>query len=249
VLIMIAGNYVAWWSYAFLEPVYRHLIDAVLGDSPLLRVKAAILVSMLLAFVCSVVLEGPFAYLVSRRPSRSGTGAPVTRKRLLVGHLAAQAVTYALLALWYGLASNASLLRVPVRPELSSTLPRGWLYFDDASRKCARRRLTGGAVEACPRPRATEHESTMDVRTLDPNTPWKVSLRGWNTGLIARNIDGRELLVALDTPAVNWYSSRASVLPRSLVVYQLGSQIVVLDLEGPAIAHLVEGRNPSVELD
>jgi hypothetical protein len=212
-------------------------------------VKAAILAAMLLAFVCTLVLEGPFAYLVSRRPRAIRSAAPVSWKRLLVGHLTAQSATYALLALWYGLASNTSLLRVPVRPELSSTLPSGWLYFDDANGRCARRRLTGGSIEACPKPRVADNDYTMRIRSLDPNSPWTVSIRGWASRLLAKHVDGRGLLVALETPAVYWTSSHATVLPRGLVVYQLGNQIVVLDLERPAIAQLIEGRKPSVELD
>ncbi len=184
-LIMICrelrGLVVLRFPRACLSPPHR----CRLGRLAAAPVKAAILVSMLLAFVCSVVLEGPFAYLVSRRPSRSGTGAPVTRKRSARGAPGGSSRDVrATAALWYGLASNASLLRVPVRPELSSTLPRGWLYFDDASRKMCASQVDGGAVEAYPRPRATEHESRWTSGRWIRTHPGRVSLRGWNTGLI-----------------------------------------------------------------
>jgi hypothetical protein len=45
-----------------------------------------------------------------------------------------------------------------------------------------------------------------------------------------------------------WFSRCATVLPGSLVVYQLGEQIVVLDLERRQLGLLAKGRSPVVAL-
>jgi hypothetical protein len=68
-------------------------------------------------------------------------------------------------------------------------------------------------------------------------------------GLQAWNKKTNEKLnAALETPFVIWPSRNATVLPGDQVVYQLGDQIVVLDLRTRRIGLVARGRGPVVIL-
>jgi hypothetical protein len=67
--------------------------------------------------------------------------------------------------------------------------------------------------------------------------------------LDAEHKHGSRLYVALETPLVTWNASNATVLPGGYVVYQLGKQIVVLDVNGPAMAPFAMGPEPHVVLE
>lgn len=200
---------------------------------------------MLLAFVCSLVLEGPFAYYLSR----GRVGAAINRKRFLSGHFMAQFATYSLLVGWYWLASDASLVRVPVETWPSPRMPPGWLYFDDTNGRCVRERLTGGQFQPCPSPRPLPKDFGFQVRSLDPSGRWTIFTGDYASGIFAHRVDGKSVDVALQTPSIAWQATYATLLPGGLVVYQLGDQIVLLGLEQTSIAPLARGAHPSIELD
>ncbi len=66
-------------------------------------------------------------------------------------------------------------------------------------------------------------------------------------GLIVSNAQSR-VAIGLEVPTVAWRTRNATVLPGDLVVYQLGDQIVVLDLESRRLGFLASGRSPLVLL-
>lgn len=94
-----------------------------------------------------------------------------------------------------------------------------------------------------------EFQRAVDLQpTSAPH--WKVSTGGWAAeGLHATHDSTHQNVhVALETPFLSWFSTNASVLPGDLVVYQLGDQIVLLDLTARRIALLARGRSPLVVL-
>jgi len=81
---------------------------------------------------------------------------------------------------------------------------------------------------------------------------WEVITEYWAyQGLKARNKKAGELLrIAFDTPfIVSWQARHATMLTESLVVYQLGDQIVLLDLDKRKIGLITSGRGPIVKRD
>lgn len=51
------------------------------------------------------------------------------------------------------------------------------------------------------------------------------------------------------TPFFSWFTSDITVLPGDLVIYELGKQIVVLDLNKRKIGLLAMGHSPVAVLD
>lgn len=249
-LLMILGNYVAWWACGFLFPALEWIVNSLLGTNPLLNVKAVIAAAAVAAFFASLAIEAPFSYLVGYRPwSRRGQAIP-SRRRFLLSHVLAQAVTYALLALWYTSASTASLLWIEVRSAVPPQLPKGTILFKDSLGRVARIPLRGGAVELLKGQTLEAKQSDFwSARMLDPNSDWTIRMSYWQTGVVAEHKSGTELRVALNTPLINWRSSNATVLPGGFLVYQLGKQIVVLDMNRRVIAPLVAGTEPHVTLE
>jgi hypothetical protein len=48
----------------------------------------------------------------------------------------------------------------------------------------------------------------------------------------------------LDTPFISWYPERATLIPGDRVVFELGPNIVLLDMPTKRLAVLAEGRCP-----
>lgn len=90
----------------------------------------------------------------------------------------------------------------------------------------------------------------IDLRLPDMRK-WKVSIDFWAyEGVWAENkTSGKTLVIGLDTPFVEWKSRYATILPGDQVVYQLGEQIVILDLNSRKIGLIAYGRSPVVRLD
>jgi hypothetical protein len=115
--------------------------------------------------------------------------------------------------------------------------------------------LTSGAAE--PNPFREDNEYTWfnfgaaaDMRAEDKRS-WNVRTGFWAfEGLSARNEETRKgFTVALETPFLEWYARNATVLPSDKVVYQLGDQIVLLDMNTRKIGLVTIGRGPVVVLD
>jgi hypothetical protein len=249
-LVMVIGNYVAWWSCGALLPSIERLTALFLDPNPLLNIGAVIKSTIVAAFIASLIIEAPFSYLAAcirwtRREERKPT-----LLRFAFTHIAAQSATYALLVLWYSSASETSLLRVPVQPDILRRLPNGSVRFTDTSGNLARIPLRGGPAELLGAIASiTSRYELRSARTLDPDSDWTVHTTDWATALVAEHKNGSRLYVALETPLVTWSASNATVLPGGYVVYQLGEQIVVLDVNGPAIAPLTMGTEPYVVLE
>ena len=85
-----------------------------------------------------------------------------------------------------------------------------------------------------------------DVRAWDVKTGyWSIE------GLMAehRGRPNERLSVSVETPVLSWFSSDATVLPGDQVVYQLGPQVVLLDLRTRRIGLVALGRSPVVGLE
>jgi hypothetical protein len=78
---------------------------------------------------------------------------------------------------------------------------------------------------------------------------WEVRVGFWPIeGLIATKGKTKKQL-ALELPFLKWYSRSPSVLPGDQVVYQLGDQIVLLDLNQDLIGVITRGHSPVIVLE
>ncbi len=89
----------------------------------------------------------------------------------------------------------------------------------------------------------------LDLRPSDARK-WKVDIRFWSAeGLSATNpATNQQVHLALETPFISWSSRYATLLPGDQVIYQVGRQIVLLDLPTKRIAFLTRGYSPVVVL-
>lgn len=81
---------------------------------------------------------------------------------------------------------------------------------------------------------------------------WEVKTGSWSMeGVMAehRVRPDESLQVSVETPVLSWFSSNATVLPGDQVVYQLGPQVVLLDLRTRRIGLVALGRSPVVGLE
>ncbi len=91
----------------------------------------------------------------------------------------------------------------------------------------------------------------MDYRTA-AETSWEIQLGYWAAeGVVATKLLGNERRhFAFEAPFVmNWRARNATVLPSGLVIYQLGEQIVALDVEQKKVGIVTLGRGPVVVLE
>jgi hypothetical protein len=142
-----------------------------------------------------------------------------------------------------------------------SRAPRVWdLWVAQDPRRGSRTRLLRGIIgqaAASGRRAADGAEegtwlnfgSAADLRG-GARSDWDVETGFWPVeGLQAWNQRTKEKLnAALETPFMFWPSRNATVLPGDQVVYQLGDQIVVLDLRTRRIGLVARGRGPVVIL-
>lgn len=78
---------------------------------------------------------------------------------------------------------------------------------------------------------------------------WKVETGSWALeGLWATRWE-TEKRFALELPFLNWYSRFPTILPGNQVIYQLGDQIVLLDLNADKIGVITRGYSPLVVLE
>ena len=98
-----------------------------------------------------------------------------------------------------------------------------------------------------------ERDGWMDfgwARTFDPASSWKIWTGFWPLeGLRASDeITGQRYRLALETPQLAWPSSSATLLSEAQVIYQLGQQIVLLDLPTKRMGLIALGRGPVIVL-
>lgn len=95
------------------------------------------------------------------------------------------------------------------------------------------------------------HAGAADLRPLDQRT-WAVHTGFWPIeGLTAEQSGTSHVVhVAMETPFImNWPTRYATILPGDQVVYQLGAQIMLLDLNQRKLGLITLGRGPVVVLD
>jgi len=90
----------------------------------------------------------------------------------------------------------------------------------------------------------------VDYRAPDKRQ-WKALTGFWAIeGLNAENEkEGKKFYIALETPFVQWYMRNVTMLPGDQVVFQMGDQIVLLDLESHKMGLVTKGRGPLVTFD
>lgn len=299
--VMTLANFVSMGAgllldHITLEPAAQHLM----GDAPLYRAPAVLVLMGGLTIALTVLIEWPFCiWLLAGRKRQVRTA--------LRASIVAQAVSYALLVPFYLVASNVSLYRnLQVDPSLFFvSQPRATVYFisvedgdvysvltdgsrlhkvvdasitDQDARLVSRRQkanqwdlwavvgsdgeqqvrllqgLPGQASRSNSRYSDGKETGTWfnfgPARELAGKAPseWKVETGFWAwEGLRATcGKTGAEVEVAMETPFVTWISRSATTLPGDQVVYQLGDQIVILDLPTRRIGLIARGRGPVV---
>jgi len=90
----------------------------------------------------------------------------------------------------------------------------------------------------------------VDYRETDKRQ-WKVRAGFWAIeGFLAENEkEGKSFYIALETPFVQWYIRNVTILPGDQVVFQMGDQIVLLDIESHKMGLVTKGRGPLVSFD
>jgi hypothetical protein len=87
-----------------------------------------------------------------------------------------------------------------------------------------------------------------DLRARDDRT-WIAEPRG-NYGVTVRNEQtGEQFNITYDTTFASWWGRCVTMLPGNLVVFELGSQVCLLDIDKREITLLARGRGPVVILD
>jgi hypothetical protein len=145
ILLMIAANFASACIGAYVLPEASGWIDSIWGDEPPMYHAGRVLALVaLLSFLMTVVIEFPFVLRIYRARLMS-TG------RKLALCVAAQAVTYAALALIYTSVSRFSLLTEVTRVRDVAPLTggaQGWVYFYRAAHgEIWRTRLDGTNAE------------------------------------------------------------------------------------------------------
>ncbi len=93
------------------------------------------------------------------------------------------------------------------------------------------------------------HDGHCTYLDQSPSRNWRVQVYAdWpDNGLRALKArTGERLHLAMATPLLRWTSSNATMLPGDQVVYQLGDQIVLLDLNERKLGLITLGRGPVV---
>ena len=112
-------------------------------------------------------------------------------------------------------------------------------------------RIREVAVRDAQNAAGEERDGWMDfgwARTFDPASSWKIWTGFWPLeGLRASDeITGQRYGLALETPQLAWPSRSATLLPEAQVIYQLGQQIVLLDLPTKRMGLIALGRGPLI---
>ena len=154
---------------------------------------------------------------------------------------------------------SPSLLRLPSEDGKSCDL---WLageedrilvknFSECESRPVLRSSDTGETVEA---PKETDEMSFIFYYrdfTEDTEPAWILSGGYWAIeGIYAENKKSEESFrAAFETPFIEWNSSHFNYVDGDQVIYQLGKQIVLLDLDEKKIGLITAGVGPLVTLD
>lgn len=116
--------------------------------------------------------------------------------------------------------------------------------------KLAKREDTNSQSEFIEDSRFNFHKS-VDYRS-PTETNWTIRLGYWAAGAVRaeKPATGERRQFALEVPFImDWQARNATVLPGELLIYQLGQQIVALDIERRKIGLVAMGRGPVVVLE
>ncbi|MDX9911870.1 MAG: hypothetical protein RBS39_08570 [Phycisphaerales bacterium] len=161
-LWMILANYVSAWLGLFMLRPLHAAIAEVFGGASINTEKQVLLLMLVAAWLGSILVEMPFAWLAARR---SACGA----MRLVVSMVVVQSASYLALYAYYRTASSLTLLtETAIDPSLSFVPRRddAWYYYMRADRSAIERvRLDGSHREhVAPLP-ATGHYARLVGRS------------------------------------------------------------------------------------
>ncbi|WP_414550765.1 hypothetical protein [Anabaena sp. CCY 0017] len=244
--ILILANYIsAWVGLLSLERLSRNLATITIEN-----VHVWLYIFVALAFVMTLIIEYPFFWILFYKQQNSFAKA---LKATFIIH----GISYLLLLVWYGWASQTSMLTQLDVVSASELQPREEyvLYFISAENKQPIRSNLAGKLQQTMQ--LSEFDSVIpevrppsrSVPKLTENTNWEYRLSYWSAGGITGENKSENLSFqfALETPFAWWRVSHATHLEGDFVVFQLGKdQICILHPEQRKIALIVRGTQPVV---
>jgi hypothetical protein len=255
--ILILANYVsAWAGLLVLSEAGPWIGDLVMGAEPLYHVVRGTVATVAVAFALTVALEWPFVAWAFPPGARGW-------RKALPASLAVQAVSYAALIPYYAAFSSQPWTADPA-VLAGPSVPAGSVYYQglDGEPRIVRLDGTGDRALAPGEARKPTLERAPENARPGPEGEWVadsddgfVNLR-WVVQTPAPEPDGqpmyrvvRGVRLGIESPALQWGSRDATLLPGELAVATLGKQVVLVDLPTARVALLAQGKNPAVALD
>ncbi|MHB9132844.1 MAG: hypothetical protein ACYDBB_17380 [Armatimonadota bacterium] len=264
-------------ALVMLDAFLPGMRNALLGDAPLYRLPLLLGVMTAITLSLSVLLEWPFyraAFTRERALTLSETGEVderrFTSRRIFSATVYTQLFSYLLLTACYLVVSGTGLIRnARVTPGLDfAATPTAKVYFlkdganyrvqlDGSSPVQVSEEEVDKVIMRYLQQDGSFHHflytgtggDTFDLRPVH-NRDWRGRTHFWETsGLELRNErTGERCDLGLELPFVRWRSERATILPGDQVVYQLGPQIVLFDINTRRLACIARGSRPVVAL-
>ncbi|MBE9199047.1 MULTISPECIES: hypothetical protein [unclassified Nodularia (in: cyanobacteria)] len=244
IVILIFANYTsAWVGVLSLARLSTNIPNLNIEN-----IRFWLSIFVVLAFLMTLIIEYPFFWLLFRKQPNSFFKA---LKATFIIH----GISYLLLLVLYGLASQTSMLTQLDVVSASKLQPREEyvLYFISAeNNQPIRSNLLGKLQQTV---QLSEFDSVISrvrppyrsVRKLTENTNWEYR-RNWHGGISGHNkSEDLRFQFSLETPLAWWRMNSATHLEGDFVVFQLGKdQICILHPEQRKIALIVRGNQPVI---
>ena len=257
--IMLLANYFSAFTGIFIVKWLRNSVSPlILGQTPLYRISSTLWILSGITFLLTIILEWPFCYWILRDKEKR-------LKKSFSASLIAQVVSYALLAHLYLSASVFPSVEINIDRTLSfASDTKSSIYFISAKDNGVYHiRPDGSSLQKVfDTDKVTSYQTTLnnskktssgirlvtDLRS-EAARDWEIWTGYW-TGIEAKNKrTGYRLHIAIETPFFVWPARNITILPGNQVVFQLGEQIVICDLNSRKLGVITLGRDPVVVLD
>jgi len=265
--LLILANYASMGLGLVLIPRLRQVLGPlVLGDTPICRLPWLIGLILLATFAFTVLAEWPLLALAAWRRK---TGLQFAWRQTLLAVLLVNALSYALLLVYYLPSAHMSLLTECHRsPRPDFIVAKDAVIYcrpSDATDELYRLRLDGsqptrigGSWEQRRRELGEQYKNignnggghAVDLRPPGKHDWRQVATGRWSGPLWAKNAaTGERVEVWLEIPYFWWYPHSATVLPGDQVVFQVDRYTVLLDLNTRRLADVATGDGPLVVLE